>query len=289
MTDTASWRSQYPYESRYLDIDGLRLHYVDEGEGSPVLMVHGNPTWSFYWRSLVNRFKDGHRMVAPDHIGCGLSDKPSAKQYEFTLARRIDDLKQLITSLDLNDITLVAHDWGGAIGLGAAVDMPERFSRFLLLNTGAFTGEACPHRIRVCRTPLLGRLGLQGLNLFARAALKMTTSRGPLSKEAADGLIAPYDNWAHRLAVCEFVRDIPLATSHRSYATLKSIEDRLPTLADRPISIVWGMQDWCFTPKFLERFIEYFPNADVTRLDDVGHYVMEDAPKEVAETLKKLL
>jgi len=129
-------------------------------------------------------------VVVPDHIGCGLSDKPSPREYPYRLERRVEDLKQLVERLDLRDVTLVGHDWGGAIGLGAAVKMPERFSRLVLMNTAAFPSSRCPWRIRVCRTPLLGQLGLQGLNLFSRAALRMATARpGELKQEARAGLL----------------------------------------------------------------------------------------------------
>ena len=171
------WRSLYPFESHEMLVGGHRYHYLDEGQGPVLLLVHGNPTWSFYWRQMVTALRGKYRLIVPDHIGCGLSEKPAADQYEFRLARRIEDLGQLVGRLGLEAVTLVAHDWGGAIGLGAALAQPERFARFVLLNTAAFRSRRCPWRIRVCRTPLLGRLGVQGLNLFARAAIRMAVRR----------------------------------------------------------------------------------------------------------------
>src|SRR5262245_9969418 len=129
---TPSWRALYPFASHELALDGYRYHYVDEGQGEPLLFVHGNPTWSFYWRNLIERYRGQFRAIAPDHMGCGLSEKPA--RYEYRLARHINNLKQLIERLDLKGITLVAHDWGGAIGLGAASQMPERFARLVLMN-----------------------------------------------------------------------------------------------------------------------------------------------------------
>ena len=133
---SSDWRSLYPFESHELWLDSLRYHYLDEGSGEPLLMVHGNPTWSFYWRNLILALRDDYRTIAPDHIGCGLSDKP--ENYCYTLAQHIDNLVQLIRELDLTNITLLAHDWGGSIGLGAALELPERFSRIVLFNTAAF-------------------------------------------------------------------------------------------------------------------------------------------------------
>lgn len=290
MSEQPDWRSRYPFDSHELLIEGLQYHYVDEGAGAPVLLVHGNPTWSFYWRELIQGLRNGHRVVAPDHIGCGLSAKPAPGEYPFTLARRIDDLRTLIESLDLRDITLVAHDWGGAIGLGAAVAMPDRFARLVLLNTAAFRSRRCPWRIRVCRTPLLGRLAVQGLNLFARAALRMALHRPErLEPEAQAGLLAPYDSWRHRTAVYRFVCDIPLRPQHPSYATLAGIEAGLAGLSDRPVLLIWGMRDWCFTPHFLDRFCDFFPAARVVRIEDAGHYVVEEAADVILAHLREFL
>jgi cis-3-alkyl-4-acyloxetan-2-one decarboxylase len=284
-----NWRELYPFESHTTKINGRNYHYIDEGEGPTILMVHGNPTWSFYWRNLIHAFRKNYRVIAVDHIGCGLSDKPTASEYDFTLRSRIDDLKALVEELDLTDITLTAHDWGGAIGMGVAGELPERFSRFVLMNTGAFHGEKCPLRIRVCRIPLLGKIAVQGFNGFSAAAVKMAVSRTRLSKLVAKGLLAPYDSWANRLAVHQFVVDIPLSKGHRSWDTLQKVEDGLTQFRDHPVCLIWGMKDWCFTPRFLERFQGFFPNAQVQKIQDAGHYVVEDASDDVIETMAAFL
>ncbi len=274
------WQSLYPFASHTLSIDGHRYHYVDEGKGEPLLLVHGNPTWSFYWRNLIVALRGRYRLIAPDHLGCGLSDKPA--EYPYVLAKHIDNLKRLIKQLDLRNITLLAHDWGGAIGLGAAVDLPERFSRLVLFNTAAFRSATMPMRIRVCRTPFLGPLAVRGLNAFARAALWMASEkRERLTPAVRAGLLAPYDSWAHRVAIQRFVEDIPMHPRHPSYGTLVRIEERLQSLADKPISLIWGMRDWCFTPAMLDRFRAIFPLAETHRLEDAGHYVIEDAHERI--------
>jgi pimeloyl-ACP methyl ester carboxylesterase len=290
VTDTATWRDLYPFDSHWAEIDGQRMHYLDEGQGPVLLAVHGNPTWSFYWRELVRGLRDRYRVVVPDHVGCGLSDKPSPAEYPYRLARRIADLGRLVEHLGLQEVTLVAHDWGGAIGMGTAAAMPERFSRFVLLNTAAFPSRRCPWRIRICRIPLLGRLGVQGLNLFARAALRMAVCRRErMTPAVRAGLLAPYDSWRHRAAIHRFVADIPLRAGHPSYETLLGIEAGLAQFRARPVCLIWGMRDWCFTPHFLERFVELFPAAAVHRLDDAGHYVMEDAPERVVPLVGEFL
>ncbi len=240
-----------------------------------MLMVHGNPTWSFYWRNLIQAFRDEHRVVAPDHIGCGLSDKP--QKYSYTLKQHITNLVQLIDELELRDITLLGHDWGGAISLGAALERPDRISRIVLFNTGAFRPHFIPFRIRVCRTPLFGTIAMRGLNLFSRAAIRMAVEHPEVMTPAVrSGLLAPYDSWANRVGVNGFVRDIPMTKRHPTWRTLAEIEDGLPTLADRPIKLIWGMKDWCFDTSCLERFEKVFPNADASCFDDAGHYVIED-------------
>jgi pimeloyl-ACP methyl ester carboxylesterase len=140
------WRKLYPFASRELVLDGHRYHYLDEGAGPVLLLVHGNPTWSFYWRELIQAFRGRFRVVVPDHIGCGLSDKP--RHYPYRLGQHVRNLGRLIAELDLDQMTLLAHDWGGAIGLGAAVDAPQRFSPRLPHAAGRQTARAGMQRLR---------------------------------------------------------------------------------------------------------------------------------------------
>lgn len=285
---TADWRPLFPFASKWLDVGGVRYHYLDEGAGEPILMVHGNPTWSFYWHALIAAWRGRYRVIVPDHVGCGLSDKPP--DYAYRLEQHVANLRTLVATLDLRGITLMAHDWGGAIGLGAAVAEPERFSRLVLFNTAAFLAERMPWRIRVCRWPLLGAWAVRGLNGFCRAALHMATARADLLTPAIRaGLLAPYDNWANRVAIQRFVEDIPMSPRHPSYRTLAGIEAGLLTLRDRPTMLVWGMRDWCFTPYFLERFLEFFPDARVLRLAAAGHYVVLDAGTEIVPAVDEFL
>ena len=138
MSQFDDWHPLYPFESHEIRLGGMRYHYLDEGAGPALVLVHGNPTWSFMWREIVLALRGKFRLIVPDHMGCGLSDKPSPARYSYRLAQRVTDLVQLIEHLDLQHVTLVAHDWGGAIGMGAAVAAPGRFERFVLMNTAAF-------------------------------------------------------------------------------------------------------------------------------------------------------
>lgn len=281
----AAWRREYPFTPRTLDVDGGRMSYVDEGSGPVVLCVHGNPTWSFYWRALITALAPTHRVIAVDHIGCGLSDKP--QDWPYRMDGHIRNLERLVEHLDLRDITLVVHDWGGALGSGMAVRHPDRIAAMVITNTAAWPSARIPTRIAMCRIPAFGALAVRGFNAFAGAATFMATERG-LSPEARAGLLAPYDSWADRIATLRFVEDIPMAPDHPSRATMQAVADGLALLATRPVELVWGMKDWCFTPLFLDEWVERFPTARVTRLPEVGHYVMEDAPAAVIDAVRRL-
>jgi pimeloyl-ACP methyl ester carboxylesterase len=284
----SDWRSLYPFRSRFLRLDGSRYHYLDEGSGSPLLMVHGNPTWSFYWRNLVTAFRNEYRVVVPDHLGCGLSDKP--QKYAYNLSSHVANLVALIGQLDLRNITLMAHDWGGAIGLGAALAEPERFARIVLFNTGAFPPPFVPLRIRCCRTPVFGTWAIRRMNLFAKAALTMAVAQpDAISPPVAAGLLAPYDNWENRIGIDRFVRDIPLTRLHPTWRTLSQIESGLELIADRPVQLIWGMQDWCFRPECLARFQAVFPEAEVHKFEDAGHYVVEEASDHIIPLINRFL
>lgn len=288
---TLDWRSLYPFDSAWHPLPAGQMHYVDQGGTTgpqqTLLFVHGNPTWSFHWRNLITQFAGRYRTIAPDHLGCGLSDKPPRA---FRLADHIEHLVSLVDRLDLKRVTLVAQDWGGAIGLGTLLQRPERFERIVLFNTGAFPPWYIPRRIALCRWPVVGRLAVQGGNAFARAALRMTLHRRQRLDPAVEaGCLAPYDRWAHRRQIYEFVADIPMNQRHPTWQTLSQIEQGLPTLARLPILLVWGMRDWCFRPDCLEKFVSHWPQAEVHRLEDVGHWVLEDAPQEASATVEEFL
>ncbi len=257
------WRELYPFDSHYHQHqDGVRQHYVDENSEADetFLFVHGNPTWSFYWRNLIAGLRAQYRCVAVDHIGCGLSDKPQT--YHYTLDQHIQNVVSLIDQLELKNITLVAHDWGGAIGLGSLVQRREQFDRIVLMNTGAFPPPYIPLRIRVCRIPWLGTIAIRGFNAFAGAAVTMATSQsGGLPQIVRDGLLAPYHDWETRIATDQFVKDIPTSRQQPTYKRLEQIEKQLPELKDKSVQLIWGMQDWCFRPDCLKRFQKLFPQA----------------------------
>lgn len=279
-----------PYASKELAVGPHTLRYLDEGHGDETLLcVHGNPTWSFYWRSIVERFGGARRVVAVDHIGCGRSDKPANTDFPYTLASHRDNVVRLIDELDLQNITLVAHDWGGAIGLTSILQRIDRVHRVVLLNTAAFPPPYIPLRISACRMPVLGTPMVRGLNAFARAAVTMAMSRNRMDPDVAAGLLAPYDSWDSRVAIDAFVRDIPMQPSHPTYQVLEQLESDLSKLSEHPSLLVWGMKDWCFRPECLRRFQVAWPQATAVEIADAGHYVIEDAQAETLRAIESFL
>jgi pimeloyl-ACP methyl ester carboxylesterase len=279
-----AYRALYPFESHWLDLDGVRYHYLDEGpaQAPPIVMLHGNPTWSFYYRDLVSPLSQEYRVVVPDHVGCGLSDKP--QDYDYCLAQHIANLEQLIDALALQDVTFVLHDWGGAIGMGYATRHPDNVARLVILNTAAFYQPTLPLRIKLCRLPILGDVLLRRLNAFARLALPWATHHTErLTPAVRAGYLAPYDSWHNRIAILRFVRDIPLERHHPSRQTLEQIESNLYLLDQHPMLILWGAEDFVFTVEdYLTQWQARFPFAEVHVIPDAGHYVVEDAHERIA-------
>lgn len=249
-------------------------------------MVHGNPTWSYYYRRLVTLLAGAHRVIALDHLGCGLSDKP--QDYPYRLQNHMDNLEALLRGLQIASYSLIVHDWGGAIGLGVAGRNPEALEKLVILNTAAFRSQLIPLRIRVCRWPFIGPLLVRGLNGFAGPAVYMAVTK-PLRPEVAMAYLAPYDSWRNRVAVSAFVRDIPLDPAHPSYETLKGVEEGLQAIADKnvPILICWGGRDFCFNDHFYQEWRRRFPKAECHYFKEAGHYVLEDAMPEIKPLLEK--
>ncbi len=253
------------------------MSYLDEGPRSDeaVLMVHGNPTWSLYYRNLVRALAPDLRCIVPDHVGMGLSEKPAS--YSYMLASRIADVEALVDSLQLRRIHLVVHDWGGAIGFGFAARRPSAIGRIVILNTAAFLSSDIPVRISLCRAPLLGPLLVRGANGFAWPATRMAMHRRALTALEKRAYLFPYNSWAARVGVDAFVRDIPLAPAHPSWPALAETAMGLREFRSHPTRIIWGGADFCFNDRFLARWKNILPGAEVHRIADAGHYILEDA------------
>jgi haloalkane dehalogenase len=268
------------------------MHYLDEGRGLPVVMLHGNPTWSFFYRNLVGALKESRRVIVPDHIGCGLSDKPDDRHYAYNLARRVEDLEMLLDHLDVREsVTLVLHDWGGMIGMAWAQRHPERVRRLVILNSAAFhlpLGKRLPWSLWLVRNTPLGPLLVRGLNAFCLGAVRHCVVR-PLEPAVRDTYLAPYNSWENRIAVLRFVQDIPLSRGDPSFDIVTEVQDGLHRLRRVPMLICWGQRDFVFDADFLAEWRKRFPAAEVHTFRDAGHFVLEDAGADIVPLVREFV
>lgn len=283
----------YPFQNNFLDLNGLQYHYIDEGQGDPVVMVHGNPSWSFYYRNLAKALRGSYRVIVPDHIGCGLSEKPGDEDYSYRLEQRVDDLEALLEELNIRKrITLVVHDWGGMIGMAYASRHPERIARLVILNTSAFhlpAGKRFPLALKICRDTAFGAFLVKRLNMFALMAARVGCKRNPMSESLRGAYCAPYGVSADRIATLRFVQDIPLQPEDPSYDLVSEVEAGLERFAALPMTICWGLKDFVFDKHFLKEWQRHFPNAEVHTFADCGHYILEDASDEVIPIIEQFL
>jgi cis-3-alkyl-4-acyloxetan-2-one decarboxylase len=283
----------YPFASHFFDRNCIRLHYLDEGRGDPVVMLHGNPTWSYYYRNVIAALRNRFRCIVPDHIGCGFSDKPQPPRYDYSLKSRIDDLTALLDHLGVSEnVTLVVHDWGGIIGMAWAARHVEAVKRLVILNTAGFhlpKSKRLPFRLWLGRSTRLGAWLIQSRNLFCRHATNVGVKRKSLPAEAREWYLKPYDSWENRIAVLKFVQTIPLKPGDPGYEIVSEVEASLPKFAKTPTLICWGMKDFVFDRHFLEEWERRMPHATVYRFADCGHYILEDAADEVVPLIERFL
>lgn len=281
-----------PFPTRALDRGGVTLRYVDVGQGEPVVMVHGNPTWHYYFRALIDALKGTHRVIAPDHVGMGLSDRPDEARYGYRLKDRVDDLEALIEQVAPGRaVTLVVHDWGGMIGLGWASRHPARLARLVVMNTAAFlmpAGKRLPWQLWVVRNTPLGPLLVRGLNGFSRGLVRDGVVK-PLAAEVRRQYLAPYASWGERRAVLRFVQDIPLRPGDASYEECRRVEEGLHRFREVPALICWGLRDFVFDAAYLEEWRRRLPGAEVHAFRDAGHLVLEDAGERVVALVREFV
>ncbi len=270
------------------------MHYLDEGprDAPPVLMLHGNPTWSFYYRNLVIALRGQFRCIVPDHLGCGMSDKPDDSQYDYRLKSRVEDIATLIRQLDLKiPLTLVVHDWGGMIGFTWAVDNPGQVAKMVVLNTAAFPlpeDKRMPPALSLVRDTALGAYLVKRFNAFSGIAARVAFKK-PVSKEIRQAYKLPYDSPKNRIATLRFVQDIPLSEKDPGFDILNNTAERLHLLHDKPCLIAWGERDFVFDAPFLNKWLEYFPDAEVHRFADCGHYVLEDGGQALIDLISNFI
>lgn len=295
----------YPFTPQRFEVRaGIGMSYLDEytgpgdrGDAEVVVMLHGNPSWSFYWRHLVLGLRDRYRCIVPDHVGMGLSDRPdddagAVPRYDYTLQSRVDDLDGLLAHLGIRGpVTLAVHDWGGMIGFGWALSHAASVRRLVILNTGAFPlpeAKPMPWRLSLGRDSRVGGWLIRRFNLFARGAAWIGTRRR-LPADVRNAYSAVYDGWDAAIATLRFMQDIPLAAGDRAWALVEEAGRRLHEFADRPAFIGWGLGDFVFDHHFLARFRDELPDAEVHAFADAGHYVLEDRHEVLVPAIRRFL
>jgi haloalkane dehalogenase len=285
----------YPAHPQRFEVrPGLSMSYLDEGprDGEVVVMLHGNPSWSYYWRNLVAGLSDRYRCIVPDHIGMGLSDKPDDSRYAYTLQSRVDDVAALLDHLGISGpITLAVHDWGGMIGFGWALSHAAQVKRLVITNTAAFPMPAAkrmPWQIALGRDWKIGEWIIRGFNAFSAGASWIGVEQR-MPADVRRAYVAPYDTWANRISTIRFMQDIPLSPADRAWPLLEAAGKALPGFADRPAFIGWGLKDFVFDRHFLDGFRAALPRAEVRAFDDAGHYVLEDKAKVLVPAIREFL
>lgn len=285
--------SLFPFDPHFVDVSGGRMHYVDEGSGEPVVLLHGNPTWSFLYRKFIPPLAERFRVVAPDYIGFGKSDKlPHWRDYSIKL--HVNNLESLIAHLGLRGVTLVLQDWGGPIGLGYGARHPENVARLIVFNTVGTTPKPeqlrLPLPLRLFRTRGLGEILVQGMNFFVERFMPMATAqKDKLTKEVLDGYRYPFPDWSSRAGVLAFPRLIPSKMDDEVFELAREVDEKFwPRFRGRAL-VVWPMKDVAFTPNYLEDWKRLLPDAEFRILEDVGHYLQEEEPEAVVEWIMEFL
>lgn len=287
--DKNKYAEFYPFESNYFEHkNGVKQHYVNQGEGEPVVMVHGNPSWSFLYRNLIKDISKTNQVIAPDHVGCGLSDKPSQDDFNYTLKNHIDNLEALLESHNLNNITMIVHDWGGGIGMGYAGRHPDKIKRLVIMDTAAFRlpkGAPLPWSLWMFRNTAIGAWFNRQFNGFAFLASHTCSIKG-MSKNIRHAFRAPYDCPENRVATTRFVQDVPLTKADESYDELVKVENGLSNFINTPALICFGRKDFVFNKSFYKEWKKRLPNASAHSFH-AGHYILEDVYDKVYKHIKE--
>jgi pimeloyl-ACP methyl ester carboxylesterase len=286
-----TFNGTFPFVPHYYATNGFQMHFVDEGYGEPIVMLHGDPSWGYLYRNFIPALGQHHRCIVPDHMGMGKSDVPQ-EPYPYRLQHHIANLESLLLHLDLHNITLVLHDWGGPVGLGFATHHPERIKRLVLMNTWAFApwpGGSFPRLLEMIRSPRGEKFVLEKNGYLEPALLGTTFHTENLTQEVLDAYRAPFPTPESRLAMLCWSRDIPVSETDPSYAEMKCIEHDLPRFANIPILLLWGMKDPVLSEPVLRMWQRIYPDATTHEIDDASHFLQEDAPEQIVYWIKEFL
>ncbi len=276
--------TEYPFQSHYFSVNGQKLHYIDEGSGPSLLFVHGTPSWSFEYRNCIKELRSSYRCVAPDHIGFGLSDKPET--YDYSTINHSRTLERFILEKNLTDITLVVHDFGGPIGLNAAISHPERFKKLVIINSWLWSSESDPdfRKLRwVLKSPLLPFL-YRYLNFETKVLIPASFGDKKLSRELRRHYSKPFAGPREQGGTVAFARS--LLNDQQWFEELWNKRD---AISGKPTLFIWGMKDPVVKPHNLEKFQKGFPNSNTLKLETCGHFPHEEAPEQVTDAIARFM
>ena len=281
----------FPFGSKFHAVEGVRLAYVDQGRGEPVVLLHGNPTWGYLYRKFIPPFSRTHRVIVPDHMGFGRSDKPREPS-RYRLARHIANLESLLLKLDARNVTLVMQDWGGPIGLGFAVRHPDRVKRLVIMNTWAWVipaGTRIHPLLEQFRQPGVGEAFVQGLNLFVEGFFPAGIHRKErVTPALMRAYRAPFPDWNSRVGILAFPRDIVVGDDHPSAPAMREIAQKLPGLKV-PVLLIWALRDPAFPKAIIGLWQKIYPHAQLHTLENAGHYLQEDEPERIVGLIQEFL
>lgn len=281
----------FPFPPHYRHVNGFDMHFVDEGHGDPVVLLHGDPTWGYLWRNIIPALAKVARCIVPDHMGMGKSEVPR-DPYPYRLVHHIANLEALIIDLDLSDITLAVHDWGGPVGLGFAIRHPDRIKRLVISNTWAsarWPVAPFPRLIELIRSPGGEKFVLEKNGYLERALTGTTRHAERISGPVMDAYRAPFPTPESRVAMLCWSRDIPVTQDDPSYPEMQRIEGTLPLFANTPTLIVWGMLDPVLPDSVLDWWQDLYPHATVHRMANASHFLQEDAPRRFGSHIRDFI
>lgn len=277
-------KSEYPFESNYHDINGHRLHYIDEGEGEILLFVHGTPSWSFDFRNVIKLLRTEYRCIAIDLIGFGLSDKP--EDYDYSTINHSKTLEIFIRNKKLNNINLIVHDFGGPIGFNAAINDPGKFKRLIVLNTWMWSSAQDPEFIKlkkILKSPLLPFL-YKVMNFSPRYIMPSSFGEIKLSNKIKKQFIKPFATISQRNGALAFAKSLL-----NDQDWFESLWQRKEVISTLPTLFIWGMKDPVIKSHYLNKFLTGFTNSIILKLENAGHYPQEEHPEKVANAIDSFM
>ncbi|HRP83978.1 MAG TPA: alpha/beta fold hydrolase [Saprospiraceae bacterium] len=276
--------TEYPFTSKYFDINGHKLHYLDEGQGDTILFVHGTPSWSFDFRNIIKKLKSNYRCIAIDHIGFGLSDKP--EHYDYSTQNHSKTLERFVLEKQINSVTLVVHDFGGPIGLNFAIQHPERIKRLVILNSWLWSSETDPDFIKmskILKSPLLPFL-YRYLNFSPKFILPKSFGDHKISGHLLKQYTRPFADKTQRNGALAFAKSLL-----NDQDWFEQLWNNRQAISDKPTLFVWGMKDPVIKPQYLDKFQTGFTNSRTIQLDTCGHFPQEEQPEKVTESILDFL